>query len=50
MEKVWRIPARNLYQEQVMLLSRDLAGFTRDQSDGLRKPMGKNLIKWYSGS
>ena len=30
-----------VYQEQVMLLSRDLAGFTRGQSDELRKAMGK---------
>jgi DNA polymerase-3 subunit alpha len=33
-----------VYQEQVMLLSRDLAGFTRGQSDLLRKAMGKKLI------
>jgi len=33
-----------VYQEQVMLLSRDLAGFTRGQSDELRKVMGKKLI------
>ena len=32
-----------VYQEQVMLLSRDLAGFTRGQSDELRKAMGKKL-------
>ncbi|MBP7101945.1 MAG: DNA polymerase III subunit alpha [Bacteroidales bacterium] len=32
-----------VYQEQVMLLSRDLAGFTRGQSDELRKVMGKKL-------
>ncbi len=30
-----------VYQEQVMLLSRQLAGFTRGQSDALRKAMGK---------
>jgi len=30
-----------VYQEQVMLLSRDLAGFTRGESDTLRKAMGK---------
>ncbi len=30
-----------VYQEQVMLLSRDLAGFTRGESDALRKAMGK---------
>ncbi|MDR0412670.1 MAG: DNA polymerase III subunit alpha, partial [Dysgonamonadaceae bacterium] len=33
-----------VYQEQVMLLSRDLAGFTRGQSDELRKAMGKKLM------
>ena len=33
-----------VYQEQVMLLSRLLAGFTRGQSDTLRKAMGKKLI------
>ncbi len=32
-----------VYQEQVMLLSRDLAGFTRGESDKLRKAMGKKL-------
>ncbi len=32
-----------VYQEQVMLLSRDLGGFTRGQSDELRKAMGKKL-------
>jgi DNA polymerase-3 subunit alpha len=32
-----------VYQEQVMLLSRDLADFTRGQSDELRKAMGKKL-------
>jgi DNA polymerase-3 subunit alpha len=30
-----------VYQEQVMLLSRDLANFTRGESDTLRKAMGK---------
>ncbi len=30
-----------VYQEQVMLLSRKLAGFTRGESDNLRKAMGK---------
>ena len=34
-----------VYQEQVMLLSRLLAGFTRGQSDTLRKAMGKKLIE-----
>ena len=33
-----------VYQEQVMLLSRLLAGFTRGQSDTLRKAMGKKQI------
>jgi DNA polymerase III subunit alpha len=33
-----------VYQEQVMLLSRQLAGFTRGQSDTLRKAMGKKKI------
>ncbi|MDR1878533.1 MAG: DNA polymerase III subunit alpha, partial [Bacteroidales bacterium] len=33
-----------VYQEQVMLLSRDLAGFTRGQSDELRKAMGKKQV------
>jgi DNA polymerase-3 subunit alpha len=33
-----------VYQEQVMLLSRDIAGFTRGQSDELRKAMGKKLV------
>src|SRR5574344_575853 len=32
-----------VYQEQVMLLSRQLAGFTRGESDTLRKAMGKKL-------
>jgi len=34
-----------VYQEQVMLLSRQLAGFTRGQSDALRKAMGKKKIE-----
>ncbi len=34
-----------VYQEQVMLLSRKMAGFTRGQSDSLRKAMGKKKIK-----
>ena len=33
-----------VYQEQVMLLSRQLAGFTRGQSATLRKAMGKKQI------
>ncbi|MBP8944853.1 MAG: DNA polymerase III subunit alpha [Paludibacteraceae bacterium] len=32
-----------IYQEQVMLLSVDLAGFTRSEADELRKAMGKKL-------
>lgn len=32
-----------VYQEQVMLLSREIAGFTRGESDNLRKAMGKKL-------
>lgn len=32
-----------VYQEQVMLLSRLLANFTRGESDTLRKAMGKKL-------
>ena len=34
-----------VYQEQVMLLSRLLANFTRGESDQLRKAMGKKIIK-----
>jgi DNA polymerase-3 subunit alpha len=34
-----------VYQEQVMLLSRKLAGFTRGQSDSLRKAMGKKKLE-----
>ena len=34
-----------VYQEQVMLLSRQLANFTRGESDTLRKAMGKKLRK-----
>ena len=34
-----------VYQEQVMLLSRKMAGFTRGQSDSLRKAMGKKKKK-----
>ena len=33
-----------VYQEQVMLLSREIADFTRGESDNLRKAMGKKLI------
>ena len=32
-----------VYQEQVMLLARKLAGFTRGESDSLRKAMGKKI-------
>ncbi len=32
-----------VYQEQVMLLSQKLAGFTRGEADSLRKAMGKKL-------
>ncbi len=34
-----------VFQEQVMLLSRLLANFTRGDSDSLRKAMGKKIIK-----
>ena len=34
-----------VYQEQVMLLSRQLASFTRGESDALRKAMGKKKKK-----
>ena len=34
-----------VYQEQVMLLSRLLANFTRGESDQLRKAMGKKIVK-----
>lgn len=33
-----------VYQEQVMLLAREIAGFTRGESDTLRKAMGKKLV------
>ncbi|MBR5625679.1 MAG: DNA polymerase III subunit alpha [Alphaproteobacteria bacterium] len=33
-----------VYQEQVMQLTRVLAGFTRGQSDNVRKAMGKKII------
>lgn len=32
-----------VYQEQVMLLSQSLAGFTKGQADSLRKAMGKKM-------
>ncbi len=34
-----------VYQEQVMQISRDLAGFTMGQADVLRKAMGKKIAK-----
>ena len=34
-----------VYQEQVMLLSRSLANFTRGEADSLRKAMGKKQIE-----
>lgn len=34
-----------VYQEQVMQLTRALAGFTRGQSDNVRKAMGKKIVK-----
>ncbi|MGM9747814.1 MAG: DNA polymerase III subunit alpha [Candidatus Cryptobacteroides sp.] len=33
-----------VYQEQVMLLSQKLAGFTKGQADKLRKAMGKKML------
>lgn len=33
-----------VYQEQVMLLSQKMAGFTKGQADSLRKAMGKKII------
>ena len=33
-----------VYQEQVMQISRKLAGFTMGEADGLRKAMGKKII------
>ncbi|TVR75828.1 MAG: DNA polymerase III subunit alpha [Chitinophagaceae bacterium] len=34
-----------VYQEQVMLLSQKLAGFSKGQADRLRKAMGKKILK-----
>lgn len=34
-----------VYQEQVMQLTRSLAGFTRGESDNVRKAMGKKIAK-----
>jgi len=33
-----------IYQEQVMQISRDLAGFTKGEADVLRKAMGKKIV------
>ena len=38
-----------VYQEQVMLLSQKLAGFTKGQADTLRKAMGKKQIDTLNG-
>ena len=38
-----------VYQEQVMLLSQKLAGFTKGQADTLRKAMGKKQIETLMG-
>ena len=38
-----------VYQEQVMLLSRELAGFSRGKADKLRKAMGKKQISVLEG-
>ena len=37
-----------VYQEQVMLLSQELAGFTKGMADSLRKAMGKKIISMMS--
>ena len=34
-----------IYQEQIMILSRKLAGFTRGEADQLRKAMGKKVME-----
>ena len=39
-----------VYQEQVMLLSQKLAGFTKGEADVLRKAMGKNCLLYTSPS
>ena len=41
MNALYRTYGITVYQEQVMLLSRQLADFTRGESDALRKAMGK---------
>ena len=38
-----------IYQEQIMILSRKLAGFTRGESDKLRKAMGKKMVDIMEG-
>ena len=35
-----------IYQEQVMNISRELCGFTPGEADGLRKAMGKKILKY----
>lgn len=40
LQETWQV---TVYQEQVMLLARKLANFTRGESDTLRKAMGKSL-------
>lgn len=41
LEKTYGIP---IYQEQIMLLSRAFAGFTRGEADTLRKAIGKKML------
>ena len=36
-----------VYQEQVMLLSQKLAGFTKGEADTLRKAMGKRILSYF---
>lgn len=38
-----------LYQEQVMLIARELAGYSRGEADVLRKAMGKKNVEVMSG-
>jgi len=38
-----------LYQEQVMLIARELAGYTRGEADVLRKAMGKKITEVMAG-
>lgn len=42
-EKLKETYGITVYQEQVMLLSQSLAGFTKGQADSLRKAMGKKI-------